>query len=1044
VRGLLEQAGLTPEDVHEAEAISGVFQRRITALLFEEEKAPLALVTGVKRDEELFIQSTLKDLQVPARAGGDLDGWIKKTKILVRFFGRDLKKWSFLKKELGQSRWESGALIQFLVEDSDLFLGNDERFYTLLNFLKYFDHITAGVATFKKFARYFRVMAAHGMLDHFLKTCLENKGDRVYGVWAFQFAKLAELFKGDVDFFEELVGMKLSLLWSSMDADYKKIYQEDKEKFRAVLKVLGDLGTDKSSMDGHHLLRLASNVAKEANVDEFREAVELARDLDKKNFSHSFSYPSSYVIEEPFKGDLPKFRAFCAFVTTLQLTELPDEFARMTQDTLEKMTSFVGKKQHYPSVVLIGIGMFSEFEGKGLNDETMDAIFDTTALLFEEDVGAFKTICGRLKGISALYKGNIVKYKSVVGMVKGMSDDNFENLCRVKEVYGSDMEKFKIAILFVKLSSVVEEKVLLIFMEKFQREGEAAARAYLNEQVERSKALLGPSTPDDLRKTSEYMFCVKRVFPKGNYSDHDKNLSCGDQLKHVEGYRYDRAGYPVEMTGLMGYKLRDGMKEDEAKLTKYQERLGKVRRFVASRGPDNNALQEAFAQQVDGMFVEKAHPGFADLGGLSAKEKMLALFLTEVIKKAEDETYKPDPEIMDLIVEYKYAFQEDLEAYVRRTADEAERYKDVPSQHFTLWRELTTVYGENVKHVLRNDLFVELSKEGKNKAVLEARFAAAIPGGEDLKLRANQKVALEQTFDNPKIPQEKKPGVLLGQCKRIFGTNLKFSGEEAKALFEAELQAAVEDWTQAGQADKAYFFETTVPGLLSLRQKYVFDVNARLENLLTHDINQINQEVAKFEEVLEVEAKETTIGGPRSKEVEKSAKKRKIRSYFTKTKETANARMGAYLCIAGEKGMWENPNYFEMVMKDEESGKCIGLTMLLRIDAQDGKKYLWFGPNPFESFLAQVSSEQCYRYQYEMATKFAQENGFDGVVVPAKEAQILGACTNRGGDFPDLVKASRLRDEGGNVKVVQFGKEHKLGGSYGYSEGALIWEKKAV
>jgi hypothetical protein len=185
------------------------------------------------------------------------------------------------------------------------------------------------------------------------------------------------------------------------------------------------------------------------------------------------------------------------------------------------------------------------------------------------------------------------------------------------------------------------------------------------------------------------------------------------------------------------------------------------------------------------------------------------------------------------------------------------------------------------------------------------------------------------------------------------------------------------------------------------------------------------------------------MGGPKEKVVKKSAKKRNIRGYFSKTQETANARMGAYVCIAGDAKMWKNKNYFEFVEKDEDTGKCVGVTMLLRIDATSGKRYLWMGPNPFESFLTQVRAGQALEHMYSSVVEFAAANGFDGVVVPAEDGQILGACTNRGGTFPDLIKAKRLRDRKGGLKVVDFGGQHTLGGSYGYSQGALLWEKAA-
>jgi len=80
----------------------------------------------------------------------------------------------------------------------------------------------------------------------------------------------------------------------------------------------------------------------------------------------------------------------------------------------------------------------------------------------------------------------------------------------------------------------------------------------------------------------------------------------------------------------------------------------------------------------------------------------------------------------------------------------------------------------------------------------------------------------------------------------------------------------------------------------------------------------------------------------------------------------------------------------------------------------------------------------CYQYLYKKTCEFAEKNSFDGVVVPSKDEQILGQCTNRGGDFPGLIKASRLKDKKDNLIIVDFNKKYTLGGEYSYEDGALI------
>ncbi|EKD64299.1 MAG: hypothetical protein ACD_51C00028G0025 [uncultured bacterium] len=1138
-RALLQEADMTPEDVHAVATFTGAFQRRVLSLTDETERRRISLIRHVERDEQAFISVVSDEF---------FDVFDKKKhRGMVRSLGKDIRKWSALKTELGKSKAQSltNPLLLFLLEEFHLFQGEDGRFEKLLEFMRYYNNgasTYAVKASCDEFGRNFREIESDGMLDIYLDTCLKNKTewestkrpDRHYGSWAFQFAKLTKVFKGDRKIFDELADMNLSVFGCSKSENFNKIYQEDMVKLRRVYGVL-----DKEYRSGlsHGLFDLAISVAKPGDVDEFEQAFSLIRSTFKNDLP--------WGINDTFRENLPKFKAYCVLMQTLNNCYPCQEFLLMSEDMLLRSAKFVkdNKRDAYFSRELVVI--FAMFDSAVLDDESMMQIYrDLSSLypgrnfsqlvirlvrlagvyrtdpskfgllirdsggrldslhhmvdiddyqdLFGDDLSKLNEVldclnglgghahdAGRLRDLADFYRGDFDKFKAfikAVGAKLGIMDreihiENYKNLFgqdvdklstvldelisldpknvndlkALKDLHGDSMDRFKIVVLFLRKSPVSDTAACARFIEEYERGGEPAARDYLDDQVEKSKTLIGSSLPEELRAAREYMFYVKRVFPKGNYSDHDKNVACGDNLEHLSGYHYDRQGYPVQMTGLLGYRLKDGAEEDVDKLESYQRRLNGIRSFVASRGPDNKALRKAFEEKVEAMFKSKAR-AFASLPNLSVKEQMLALFLTEVIRKAkESASYKPDAEVTDLIVEYKYAFQEDLEAYVVRTADEARKGKDEVSQHFVLWRELSTIYGENVKHILRHDIFGELSKEGGNTAALEECFSRAMPGdGEDLKLKSKQRDTLAQTFDNERIQHGKKRSVLQGQCVRIFGANIKFGSDAARTSFDAELDNVLQELASVGRMEKAYFFETSVPKLLVMRQRYVLDVNSRLENLFSYDINRINEEIAKFDEVLEVEAKQTTMGGDRSRVVEKSAKKRNIRGYFTKTKETANARMGAYLCIAGDEKMWKNPNYFEMVMKDEDTGKCVGLTMLLRIDAKNGKKYLWFGPNPFEGFLGQVSSEQCYRYQYSIAVEFARANGFDGIVVPSQDGQILGACTNRGGDFPDLLKASRLRDQDGQLKIVRFGEKHELGGTYGYEDGVLIWEREAA
>ncbi|EKD76693.1 MAG: hypothetical protein ACD_43C00019G0002 [uncultured bacterium] len=584
---------------------------------------------------------------------------------------------------------------------------------------------------------------------------------------------------------------------------------------------------------------------------------------------------------------------------------------------------------------------------------------------------------------------------------------------------------------------IYEKVVVDKYVQYHTTEGKTTADAYIAELRQRAKGIIGSDIPAELRQHQEYLFYVKTVFPDGNYSSYEKNLACGDQLEHLAEYQFDRAGYPTTMTGLLGYRLQADQQDDTTLYKQLEGRLGAIREFVARRGPDSAALQKIFDTKVDQLFQTHATAQFQKLEGLGVKEKMLALFISEIVRKQGNKNYTPNRAVLDLIVEYKYAYHENLEAYIEHSEHDVRQYQDEVSQRYVMWQELSTIYGENIKHVLRHNIFEDLAGRSEQYQAMVTTFGELVGAQrEERKLTPKQLGRVKNTFENPHIPAEKRYDILLSQALNIFGTNIPFANEEEQQAFNTEVASVLENIRPHLSAE---VFLATVPRLFGIRDRYRYRINAQLEELFTYDSNAITREISKFEEIIEVESKETSMGGPKDRVVKKSAKKRNIRGYFTKTQETANARMGAYVCIAGDANMWKNQNYFEFVDKDEDTGKCVGVAMLLRIVATDGKRYLWMGPNPFESFLTQVSADQALDHMYKSVTDFAAANGFDGVVVPSEDGQILGSCTNRGGTFPDLIKAKRLRDRGGNLRIVDFGGTHTLGGGYSYSKGAVIW-----
>jgi hypothetical protein len=699
--------------------------------------------------------------------------------------------------------------------------------------------------------------------------------------------------------------------------------------------------------------------------------------------------------------------------------------------------------------------MFNQFaEVVKTRDEHVVKALRDAHIVYGKDKGMFNIfveiikkedglhILDALVELKNLHQNDLDKLRTLEPIISDITShlgkDVIKTLVDYKGLYGNDVTKLQKAAKYAETTKIFDKTVLTKYIGIFEQEGEEKANEYLESLSSKAKVLIGSKIPEGHRELPEYQYLVRYVFPDGNNSTYEDNLGCGDKLEHVKKYKFDREGYPVVLTGLLGYKVKEGVEPDQQVLSAYTERLGKIRQFITSRGPDNEALQKLFEEKISKIFEEKAWSEFRKITSLSLKEKMLCLFLGEAVRrKQKGESSEPDTDICDLIIEYKYAFHEDLEAYVARSADGVKAYKDKVNQDYMLLAELSAIYGENVKHVLRHNIFEELENSENYDQVIEV-FSEKLGGTSESKnLTSKQWKRIDNTFANDRIPTKKRSKILYKQVYGLFSSNIEFESDEERQEFVDKLKDIFAKLENDLTVQK---FRELLPKFYKLRALYRSGINTQLTELFTYDINTIFEELAKYEENVEIEeVKERRTGNV--KEIKKSSKKRNVRGYFTKTAETANARMGAYLCIAGDTKMWENKNYFEMILVDEKTNKCVGVVMLLEVKGKDGEKYLWFGPNPFKSFLDVVSGQACYQFLYKKTCEFAEQNNFAGVVVPSEDDQILGECTNRIGDFPGFIKASRLRDKKDGLITVDFDKRHTLGESYGYTDGALIWKK---
>jgi hypothetical protein len=111
----------------------------------------------------------------------------------------------------------------------------------------------------------------------------------------------------------------------------------------------------------------------------------------------------------------------------------------------------------------------------------------------------------------------------------------------------------------------------------------------------------------------------------------------------------------------------------------------------------------------------------------------------------------------------------------------------------------------------------------------------------------------------------------------------------------------------------------------------------------------------------------------------------RLRLRFTPSKRKAHGVAGFNMgvCTATDNKLWDNPDYFNVIIFDEGDIACGGMHVMAVRDG--GKRYLTLpGINPGTGLLTRVSAEEIYAQCVSYAGELAAELGCDGLLIPCQ------------------------------------------------------------
>lgn len=581
-------------------------------------------------------------------------------------------------------------------------------------------------------------------------------------------------------------------------------------------------------------------------------------------------------------------------------------------------------------------------------------------------------------------------------------------------------------------------------------------KVYIAQLTQLAERMTGAGTiTDEDRAKPFYNDLLHHVYPAnaGHYSSYESNATCSDRSSDLAEFSI-KPRYEIDLLSQSEIRVKEGQELDKAVQQAVQDPVYAVAAKMGEAGYDNEKVKVSLDAQIAASLKQIIETGGltgVDLNALKTPEERLFLILTDSIYGSK--TVDPKS-VKDLLITYEFANFEDVRDYINGTNDRVGRSSN---RDYALLCEVETFYSDRIKEV--------------NRKIVEAGFsnpeAAKIMPQYFTKLAEEAQSADRQDKINRlNINRLGLSDSFVAQAAKILErrSGKKYTQDQVREIIRRYEHATggltEESSTSENPQTKAFY------GQLRNQREKTADA-LRLISGEELDVATLNLGEVDFKQLLELEAnmregiydedqfasftvqkfidlfadERNKIQGELDKFESDSGKEREVLyGYFSKTKETANARMVGGVCVSGDnpirgpQNTWDMPNYFQLVLQDPDTLQSQGLVLLHHFE-QDGKKVLSASLNPSQTYLYSVDEVALFKGLMGTLEDFAANNGFD-MITTSKNRTIR---TNRtGGKFENAMD-QRVRDVGTAFTFDSL-RQFSFNPNYQLEEMDVVWE----
>ncbi len=619
---------------------------------------------------------------------------------------------------------------------------------------------------------------------------------------------------------------------------------------------------------------------------------------------------------------------------------------------------------------------------------------------------------------------------------------------------------------FIQQFRVVSPDILRHYKESVKT---GAEQIFMSELKSLAAKLTGAGNVSESEKQRPYYKdLLKAIYSNnaGQWSSIEKNSTCKDRSSDLEDFEI-RPNYKIDLMAAGEIKLKDGMSLDLQNIEYLKNNILGVAKKLESMGYEQTDLDKNLQQRLnDGLSQIVINGGFegVDFEHMNVDEKLFLLAVDTVYgTKTIDQR-----QLKDLMIQYEFTNFEDIREYIRGTSDRVSRSTNAD---YSLLCELDNFYADRLKEVHRRivesawdnhtiaqmmpDYFKQISEsslqQGRQETInrLQVDKLGMTDGflkqiARQMKEKNGRVYSTEQVrailnryegltaglTGSRNINQEK-----IAHLRQLAGGGIKRTKEEITQSIYGQLKSQKDRTIKAAEIIGGETIDFTSVHLGEINLQQMLDQEAAFLSGKYDSDQFASYTVQKFIDLFITER--TQLESELDKFVSASGKQRKVlNAYITKNEPSANARMVGGVCVSGDnpvgegvpysQNMWDQKNYFQLVLQDPDSLQCQGLVLLHHYE-EGGKKILAASLNPASTYLYSVDEGAMFNGLIGSLSLFAEDNQFDKIVLSQNRA----IRTNRTGGGFEREMNKRIAEVGekfsfGSTKTFSFSPLYQL------------------